>query len=86
MKILRGYQKQTRAGDGKLKPQFPRPNSNDNKNIMLYYVFTMFSSYRVPITLQRSLAQNKQIIKSKEKISQLTCVIRHFWLILVHRL
>ena len=26
MKILRGYQKQTRAGDGKLKPQFPRPN------------------------------------------------------------
>ena len=25
MKILRGYQKQTRAGDGKLKPQFPRP-------------------------------------------------------------
>ena len=25
MKILRGYQKQTRAGDGKLEPQFPRP-------------------------------------------------------------
>ena len=25
MKILRGYQKQTRAGDGKRKPQFPRP-------------------------------------------------------------
>ena len=25
MKILCGYQKQTRAGDGKLKPQFPRP-------------------------------------------------------------
>ena len=27
MKILRGYQKQTRAGDGKLKPQFPWPNT-----------------------------------------------------------
>ena len=27
MKILRGYQKQTRAGDGKLKPQFPRPKT-----------------------------------------------------------
>ena len=25
MKILRWYQKQTRVGDGKLKPQFPRP-------------------------------------------------------------
>ena len=25
MKILPWYQKQTRAGDGKLKPQFPRP-------------------------------------------------------------
>ena len=31
MKVLRGYQKQTRAGDGKLKPQFPRPY---NRNIL----------------------------------------------------
>ena len=29
MKILRGYQKQTRAGDGKLKPQFPRPKQQE---------------------------------------------------------
>ena len=35
MKILRGYQKQTRAGDGKLKPQFPRPK---NKHILLFNV------------------------------------------------
>ena len=25
MKILRGYRKQTRAGDSKLKPQVPQP-------------------------------------------------------------
>ena len=34
MKILRGYQKQTRAGDGKLKPQFPRPNCKNLRKIL----------------------------------------------------
>ena len=44
MQILRGYQKQMRAGDGKLKSQFPRSNIQSNSAILYNLIIWIYNN------------------------------------------